>query len=163
MTRRSWLAVACLAAIAGCASTSPVVLRSTGAGAVAFGTSLAETELMVGTKASGPDAEAACRYVEFSSLPGLRFTVESGVITRADAGLGVRNELGVQLGDTTDSVVALYPDITVLRDRESAGGTNLVVADPDGHHAIVLQAAGNKIIAIRAGLNTSVGSAQGCP
>jgi hypothetical protein len=163
MNRRFLLTVALLAASASCTTTSPVVLRSTGAGAVAFGASLAETELMVGTKAAGPDAEAACRYVEFSSLPGLRFTVENGVITRADAGLGVRNELGVQLGDTTDAVVALYPDITVLRDRESAGGTILVVADPDGHHAIVLQAAGNKIIAIRAGLNTSVGSALGCP
>jgi hypothetical protein len=37
------------------------------------------------------------------------------------------------------------------------------MADPDGHHAIVLQAAGNKIIGIRAGLNTSVGSSRGCP
>jgi len=163
MDRRAWLPVGCLAAIASCTTTSPVVLRSTGAGAVAFGASLAETELMVGTKASGPGADAACRYVEFSSLPGLRFTVENGVITRADAGLGVRNELGVQLGDTTDSVVALYPDIAVRKSPTSPGGTDLIQADADGHHAIVLQAAGNKIIAIRAGLNTSVGPPQGCP
>ena len=154
--------IAIVAGIAGCA-TSPVVLRSTGAGAVAFGASLAETELMVGSKASGSSSDAACRYVEFSSLPGLRFTVENGVVTRADAGPGVRNELGVQLGDTTDSVVSLYPDVTVLKNQVSPGGTYLVVADADGHHAIVLQAAGNKIIGIRAGLSASVGSLQGCP
>jgi len=154
--------VAILAGVAGCA-TNPVVLRSTGAGAVAFGASLAETELMVGAKASGPDADAACRYVEFSTLPGLRFTVENGVVTRADAGPGVRNELGVQLGDTTESVLSLYPDISMRRNRESAGGTDLILIDPDGGHAIVMQAAGNKIISIRAGLSASVGSVKGCP
>lgn len=154
--------VAILAGVAGCA-TSPVVLRSTGAGAVAFGTSLAETELMVGAKASGSNTDAACRYVEFGSLPGLRFTVENGVVTRADAGPGVRNELGVQLGDTTESVLSLYPEISVRKNRESAGGTDLIVVDPDGGHALLMQAAGNKIISIRAGLSASVGSVQGCP
>lgn len=118
---------------------------------------------MIGAKASGPTTDSACRYVEFSSMPGLRFTVQDGVITRADAGPGVRNALGVQLGDVTDSVVALYPDVLVHRNRESPGGTDLVLADADGHHAIVMQAAGNKIIGIRAGLSASVGSTQGCP
>jgi len=162
MIRGSRWVVAILAGVAGCA-TNPMVLRSTGAGAVAFGASLAETELMVGAKASGPDADAACRYVEFSTLPGLRFTVENGVVTRADAGPGVRNELGVQLGDTTESVLSLYPDISMRRNRESAGGTDLILIDPDGGHAIVMQAAGNKIISIRAGLSASVGSVKGCP
>lgn len=163
MNRRCRLAVALLVGIASCSTTSPPVLRSTGAGAVAFGTPLAETERMVGEKASGPITDAACRYVEFNSMPGLRFTVENGVITRADAGPGVRNALGVQLGDVTDSVVSLYPDVAVHRNRESIGGTDLVMIDADGHHAIVMQAAGNKIIGIRAGLSASVGSTRGCP
>ena len=154
--------VVIVAGIAGCA-TSPVVLRSTGAGAVAFGASLAETELMVGSKASGSNSDAACRYVEFSSLPGLRFTVENGVVTRADAGPGVRKELGVQLGDTTESVLSLYPNLSMRKNRESAGGTDLILIDPDGGHAIVMQAAGHKLISIRAGLRASVGSAPGCP
>ena len=54
-----------------------------------------------------------------------------------------------------------------LRAREQvipyAGGTDLILIDPDGGHAIVMQAAGNKIIAMRAGLSASVGSVQGCP
>jgi hypothetical protein len=162
MIRRCRLAIAILAGIAGCA-TSPAVLRPTGVGAVAFGTSLAETELMVGEKASGPGTDAACRYVEFGGLPGLRFTVENGVVTRADAGPGVRNELGVQLGDTTESVLSLHPDIAVRKNRESAGGTDLILFDPDGGHALLMQAAGNKVISIRSGLIASVGSAQGCP
>lgn len=162
MNRPCRLAVVILAGVAGCA-TNPVVLRATGAGPVAFGASLAETEVMVGAKASGPSTDAACRYVEFGSLPGLVFTVDNGVVTRADASAGVRNSLGVQLGDTTDSVVSLYPDITIMMSRQSVGGTYLVAADPDGRHAIVLEAAGNKIIGIRAGLVGSVGSGQGCP
>ena len=80
MIRGSRWMVAILAGVAGCA-TSPVVLRSTGAGPVAFGASLAETELMVGSKASGSSSDPACRYVEFSSLPGLRFTVENTIVT----------------------------------------------------------------------------------
>ena len=162
MIRHDRWMIVIVAGIAGCA-TSPVVLRSTGAGAVAFGASLAETELMVGSKASGSNSDAACRYVEFSSLPGLRFTVENGVVTRADAGPGVRNELGVQLGDTTESVLSLYPNLSMRKNRESAGGTDLILIDPDGGHAIVMQAAGNKIISVRAGLSASVGSVQGCP
>jgi hypothetical protein len=162
VNRPSRLAIVFLAGVASCA-TSPAVLRSTGAGAVAFGAPLAEAEVIVGAQAAGPGVGDACRYVEFPSLPGLRFTVDNGVITRADAGPGVPNTLGVQLGDTTDSVLSLYPDITVRRNRESPGGTDLILVDPDGRHAIVLQAAGNKIISIRAGLSAAVGSQQGCP
>lgn len=162
LNARYLLLIALLGVTAGCATT-PMVLRSTGAGAVAFGGSLAEAELMVGEKASGQHPDAGCGYVEFRSLPGLRFTVENGVVTRADAGPGVRNALGVQLGDTTDSVVSLYPDVMIRRSQASVGGTDLIVANPDGRYAIVMEAAGNKIIAIRAGLSTSVGSRQGCP
>jgi hypothetical protein len=158
MTGRSMLLTAFLAGCGGCA-TSPVVLRATGVGAVTFGQPVAEA----GVPAAGQSADAVCRYVEYPSLPGLRLTVENGVITRADAGPTVRNALGVQLGDTTDSVVALYPEVAVERSGASVGGTNLVIADPGGRHAIVLQAAGNKIIAIRAGLLGSVGRPEGCP
>jgi len=154
--------LAFLAGAAGCAA-SPAVLRPTGVGAVAFGASLAETELMVGEKAADLSADPACRYVEFGSMPGIRFTVVDGVISRADAGPGVSNTLGVALGDTTESVTSLYPDVDVRRDGDTFGGSHLVFFDAGGRHAIVLQAAGNKIIGIRAGLSNAVGSPQGCP
>jgi hypothetical protein len=168
-TRAACLVVA-LGLLAGCGSlpdapraSSSSTLSATGVGPVAFGVTLAENELLLGEKASGQDAEAACRYVEFGSLPGLRFTVRDGVVTRADAASGVTNVLGVQVGDTTDAAVALYPDLRVQRNRESVGGTNLVYVARGGGHAIVLQAAGNKIIAIRAGLRSAVEGNAGCP
>ena len=162
MSPRALIILAALAGAAGCAA-SPTVLRPTGIGAVAFGASLAETELMVGEKAADLGADAACRYVEFGSMPGIRFTVVDGVISRADAGPGVRNTLGVALGDTTESVASLYPNVDVRRDGDTVGGSHLVFFDAGGRHAIVLQAAGNKIIGIRAGLGSAVGSPQGCP
>ena len=162
MNARFMPLIALLGATAGCAS-SEVVLRATGAGAVAFGGALAEVELMVGEKASGPIPATGCGYVEFRSLPGLRFTVENGVVTRADAGPGVRNALGVQVGDSVDSVVYLYPDVARLDNPGALTGASLVFADPDGRHAIVMQAAGDTIISIRAGLSRAVGSPEGCP
>lgn len=156
------LLIALVGVSTGCA-TRTAVLRSTGAGAVAFGGSLAEAQLMVGEKASGQVPDAGCGYVEFRSLPGLRFTVENGVVTRADAGPGVRNALGVQLGDSADAVRHLYPEVALSKKPGTLTGMDLVFADPDGSHAIVMQAVGDKIIAIRAGLTSAVGSSAGCP
>jgi hypothetical protein len=170
MNTRATCLAAALGLLAGCGSLPDVqrtpsssMLSATGAGPVAFGVPLAESELLLGEKATGQDAGTACRYVEFGSLPGLRFTVVDGVVTRADAASGVANALGVNVGDTTDAAVALYPDLLVQKSRESVGGTNLVYVARGGGHAIVLQAAGNKIIAIRAGLRSAVEGSQGCP
>lgn len=161
LNARSILLLALLGVTAGCA-TNAVVLRSTGAGPVAFGASLAEVELMVGEKASGQVPAAGCGYVEFRSLPGLRFTVDQGVVTRADAGPGVR-ALGAQIGDSVDAVISLYPDIS-RRDSDGVlSGTYLVLTEPDGRHAVVMKAAGDTILEIRAGLSRAVGSPQGCP
>jgi hypothetical protein len=170
MKRRAACLVVALGLLTGCGSlptvgfdTSAPTLTATGVGAVAFGVSLAESEILLGEKATGADAGAACRYVEFASLPGLRFTVVDGIVTRADAASGVRNALGVNLGDTTDSAVALYPGLVVQRPEGALGDTNLVYFAPGGGHAIVMQAVGNKIIAIRAGLRSAVGGDEGCP
>ena len=170
MNTRAICLVAVLGLLAGCGSLpdlqrapSSPTLSATGVGPVAFGVPLAESELLLGEKATGEDAGAACRYVEFRSLPGLRFTVLDGVVTRADAASGVSNALGVNVGDTTDAAIALYPELLVQKSRESLGGTNLVYVARGGGHAIVMQAAGNKIIAIRAGLRSAVEASQGCP
>jgi hypothetical protein len=170
MRRGSLLPVALFSAVAGCAAadvlrdtSSGSTLRVQGVGHVVFGNSLAETESLGGEKARGLGGDAACQYVEFDALPGLRFTVQGGIVTRADAGAGVRNSLGVNLGDTVESVVSLYPDVQMRRIPGSLGGTALIFVEPGATHAFVLQAAGNKIISIRAGLNSAVGTEKGCP
>lgn len=169
MTTRSLCITVCLGLASGCGSLPSferppaTPLLATGVGPVAFGSPLAESELLLGEKSFGEDGQGACRYVEFGSLPGLRFTVRDGVVTRADAERGVANALGVDIDDTTDAVLALYPDLRVQRIPESFGGTILVHVAQGGGHAIVMEAAGNKVVAIRAGLLSAVGSSRGCP
>jgi hypothetical protein len=86
MNTRATRLVVALGLLAGCSSLPDVerspsspTLSATGVGPVAFGAPLAESELLLGEKATGQDTGAACRYVEFGSLPGLRFTVVDGV------------------------------------------------------------------------------------
>jgi hypothetical protein len=150
-----------VAGLAGCQSTAPV-LRYTGVGAVAFGGSLAETQVLLGESVAGQVTGAACQFVEFDALPGLRFMVEDGVITRADCGPGVRTELGVQVGDTMDSVVRLYPDVLVRNHDGALEGVYLLFPAGDGRHSIVMESIGNKIVSIRAGVEPSVGYVDGC-
>jgi len=164
------LLIAVLAGAAGCATgalapaaSSEPKLSATGFGSLTFGDTLAETEKKVGESARGVDGNARCGYVEFASLPGLRLTVKEGIVIRADAGQGVRNSLGVNLGDTVDSVVYLYPNVRTLRLPNTFGDSLMVFDDPGGKNAIVLHAAGNKIIGIWAGLNSALGSTKGCP
>jgi len=105
---------------------------------------------------------ARCHLRSAASQPGVSYVVDQGLVTRADAGPGVR-ALGAQLGDSVDAVISLYPDIT-RRDSDGVmSGTYLVLTDPDGRHAVVMQAAGDTILAIRAGLSRAVESPQGCP
>lgn len=170
MNTRALCLIAVLVVVTGCGAlpafergSSRPQLLATGVGPVVFGKSLGESELALGEKAVGVDTGATCRYVAFDSLPGLRFTVRDGVVVRADAERGVPNALGVNVDDTTDAAVALYPDLFVQRSHDSVGGTDLVYLDRGGGHAIVMQAAGNKIIAIRAGLRSAVEGSQGCP
>jgi hypothetical protein len=178
MRNRYLLLTALVAGMAGCATgggasdpppgspsdaASKTTLTPTGVGPLAFGESLAEAEKKLGEKAHGLAGDARCGYVGFDSLPGLQFTVKEGIVQRADAGTGVRNSLGVNLGDTVDSVVYLYPNLRTLRVPDSFGDTLLIYDAPGKTNAIVLLAAGNKIIGVRAGLNSAVGTPKGCP
>jgi hypothetical protein len=142
---------------------SRMTLSPTGVGPLTFGDSLAEAEKKLGEKARGLEGDARCGYVGFDSLPGLQFTVKEGIVLRADAGTGVRNSLGVNVGDTVDSVVYLYPNLRTLRVPDSFGDSLLIFDSPGKTNAIVMLAAGNKIIGIRAGLNSAVGTKTGCP
>ena len=157
----SCLLVACASGSA-LRSTTPV-LRSTGVGPVAFGSTLAETEVLLGDRAAPPVRGAGCQFVEFGSLPGLRFMVEDGVVTRADADPGIRTELGVQVGDSTDAVIRLYPDVLIQNNDKVFDGIYLAFPGKDKRHAIIMESVGNKVTAIRAGVEPSVGYVDGCP
>ena len=62
------------------------VLSPTGYGPIKFGARLDDIEKAIGPRLD-PERplDPGCGYVRFKTLPGVRFMVEGGIITRADA------------------------------------------------------------------------------
>jgi len=117
----------------------------------------------VAGKASLPQFfDPACSMVRFATLSGLRFMVESGTITRADADPGVPNVLGLAVGDTLAQLRARYPDAQVTPHKYVENGHTISVPSADGSAAIVLEEEGGKLTKIRAGRQPAVGYVETC-
>ena len=142
---------------------SPPVLSADRYGPVKFGASLADVESTVGSKARELGTkDPACHSVRFASLPGVRFMVENDIVTRADAGPGIANELGLAPGDTLATATARHPALHVGPHKYEPGGHYLTMKSPDGRSAIVMEEDGKAITKIRAGLLPSVSYVEGC-
>lgn len=140
-----------------------LVLTSQGYGAVRFGQQLGEVEKTLGEKAqSRGDSDPACTYVTFDKLPGARFMVETGVITRAEADAGIPNELGVAVGDTVELARAKHPAVQVGPHKYVPEGQYLTFKNADSNNAIVMEAEGTKITRIRSGVEPAVSYVEGC-
>lgn len=141
----------------------PPILSADGYGPVKFGAMLAAVEKTVGTKADVPgNQDQACQSVRLPSLPGVRFMVENGVVTRADAEPGVANTLGVAVGDTLAEASSRHAGIDVGPHKYEPAGHYLTMKSPDGRTAIVMEEDGKAITKIRAGLLPSVSYVEGC-
>ena len=150
------------AAPASADNTAPV-LTAQGFGAVRFGQQLADAEKTLGEKAqSRGDADPACTYVKFDKLPGAKFMVETGVITRAEADAGIPNELGVAVGDTVELAKAKHPAVQVGPHKYVPEGQYLTFKNADSNNAIVMEAEGSKITKIRSGVEPAVSYVEGC-
>ncbi len=144
------------------ADTTPV-LTSQGYGAVRFGQQLGEVEKTLGEKAqSRGDSDPACTYVKFDKLPGARFMVETGVITRAEADAGIPNELGVAVGDAVALAKAKHPAVQVGPHKYVPEGQYLTFRYTDSNNAIVMEAEAAKITKIRSGIEPAVSYVEGC-
>lgn len=145
------------------ASPAPGMLRVDGIDAIRFGMTLAEAEQAVGGKASLPEPfDPACSMVRFASLPKLRFMVEQGVVTRADAEAGVKNAVGIAVGDTLAQVQAAHPEAQVGPHKYDPNGHVLTFPSPDGRAAIIAEETGGKISKLRAGLQPAVAYVETC-
>ncbi|MBZ2207469.1 hypothetical protein [Massilia soli] len=138
-------------------------LTSQGYGSVRFGQTLSDVEQALGEKAqSRGESDPACTYVKFDKLPGARFMVETGVITRAEADAGIPNELGVAVGDTVEQAKAKYPAVQVGPHKYVPDGNYLTFKKVDSNNAIVMEAEGSKITRIRSGIEPAVSYVEGC-
>jgi hypothetical protein len=138
-------------------------LSAAGIGAIRFGMTLDQAQQAVGARASLPQPfDPACSMVRFASLPKLRFMVENGIVTRADAGPGVDNALGVAIGDPLATVRATHPEAQVTRHKYDENGHYLTFPSADGRAAIILEESGGKVTKMRAGLQPAVAYVETC-
>lgn len=139
------------------------VLSADSYGPVRFGTTLAQAERDLGTKSIElGEKDPACHSVRFPSLPGVRFMVENGIVTRADADRGVANTLGLKVGDTLAEATSRHASLEVGPHKYVTAGHYLTMRSPDRAAAIVMEEDGKAITKIRAGLMPSVSYVETC-
>lgn len=139
------------------------MLSSRGLGPVRFGSPLASLPSRLGPPMPASELQDPdCRHVTFPALPGATFMVEHGKVTRAEAGPGVPNVLGVRLGDPLDSVRRHHPRVQLWPHAYDPHGHELIFPSPDHRTAVVMEEIGGTVTAIRAGLLPSVRYVEGC-
>ncbi|NGZ86891.1 hypothetical protein [Duganella aceris] len=149
-------------AAAAPASTAPT-LSTQGYGKLHFGDTLAATETALGEKAQQlGENDPACSSVRFKSLPGARFMVEKGVITRADADTGTPNDTGIAVGDTLAQARQKAPSLQVSPHKYLPEGHYLSVRGAQPNAAFVIEEDGKAVTKIRAGLEPSVNYVEVC-
>ena len=138
-------------------------LSAEGIGAIRFGMTLDQAQQAIGAKASLPQPfDPGCGMVRFAGLPKLRFMVENGIVTRADAEPGVDNALGIAFGDPLATVRAGHPEVRVTRHKYDENGHYVSFPSADGRAAIILEETGGKVTAMRAGLQPAVAYVEKC-
>ena len=88
--------------------------------------------------------------------------VEDGVVTRADAEIGIKNSAGVEIGMTISQVKSLHPNIRIKQHKYDEKGHYLVLPTEDNRAAILFEEGHGKITNFRAGLQPSVEYVEGC-
>lgn len=145
------------------ADTGPPTLSAQGYGRLHFGDTLAAAETALGEKAQQlGENDPACSSVRFKALPGARFMVEKGVITRADADTGTPNATGIVVGDTLAQAREKAPSLQVSPHKYLPQGHYLSVRGAQPNAAIVIEEDGKAVTKIRAGLEPAVNYVEVC-
>ena len=164
--------LAILLLLAGCSpSESPSHQRADpvpklsweGYGPIRFGMTVAQAVAIAGPRdESGRVLDPSCDYIQFASLPGVRFMVERGVITRADAGPAIPNSFNISVGEKLETVTAAHPEARITPHKYDPAGHYLLFAAPGGSAGIVMEEKDGAIVSIRAGLEPAVEYVESC-
>lgn len=140
-----------------------LVLSEKSYGPVTFGSSLKKIEKRVGEIATGETGNKGCDFVTFKKFPGIKFMVEDGIVTRADAVLpGIKNKLEIKKGTSLEEVKRRYPEVEVKPHKYDPTGHYLIFKSKDGKRAILFEEGDGKITDTRAGIEPSVEYVEGC-
>ena len=151
-----------LAALLGVSATaSSQVLSPDGYGKIQFGQRLDQVERKLGQRATPRPADPACSMVGFKRYPQVRFMVENGVITRADAKGVVRNSAGVTARMSAREALRHAPAMRSELHKYDKNGAYLVL--PKGEDkALIFEASKGNITRMRAGTKPSVEYVETC-
>ena len=151
-----------LVTASGAAIARDVVLSAEGYGAIHFGMRIEAAESALKQRTKKKYTGQGCEYAEFRKYPNLRFMIEDGILTRADAGRGIRNSARVSVGTTLAKVKAMHPKVEIQPHKYDDDGHYLILDAAGGRSALVLEESGGKVTAIRAGIKPAVGYVEGC-
>ena len=149
-------------AVSNAATASGEVLSPAGYGQVRFGAKLSEVEAKLKQKASPKQPDPGCDFVRFKKYPRIRFMVEQGLVTRADADPGIKNSAGVAVGMSLARVKVLHPKIRVEPHKYDEEGHYLILPSANGQAALVFEESKGKVTDVRAGTEPSVEYVEGC-
>jgi hypothetical protein len=148
-------------ASAGIANADPI-LTLDGFGEVKFGSKLLKVEKALGEKSVRENNEAGCDYVTFKQYPGVRFMVEDGIVTRADANKSITNSLEITIGTPLEDVKKKFPAVRIEPHQYDPTGHYLIFKNKAGTKAIVMDEGEGKVTDIRGGLEPAVEYVEGC-
>ena len=96
------------------AKDTDLVLTDKSYGAVTFGGKLATLEKTIGEQAKGETGDKGCDFVTFKKYPGIKFMVEDGIISRADAtSPQIQNKPQIRIGTSLEEVKRRFPAVEV--------------------------------------------------
>lgn len=138
-------------------------LSPTGFGPVHAGMSIAEATQALGNELD-PPADPACSFVRSVRAPdGVAFMVVDGAVERIDVqSPEIATERGARIGDTEESVKAMYGDALQIQPQKYTEGHDLIVTPSDTTYRLVLQTEDGKVVRMRGGRLPSVLWVEGC-
>ena len=140
-----------------------LVLSDKSYGLVTFGGKLKAIEKKVGEKAKGETGDKWCDFVTFKKYPEIKFMVEEGIVTRADAlSPQIQNKLQIRIGTSMEEVKRRYQQVEVKPHKYDEKGHYLIFKSKDGKRAILFEEGGGKVTNTRAGIEPSVEYVEGC-
>ena len=139
-----------------------LVLSMQSVGPVTFGVPLSEVEISLGQAMRLDETDdPECSFVSFKALPKVRLMVERGVVTRADVDAEISNTSGIKVGDTEEQLKQQHPTLKVAP-HKTVAGRHILTLPGEGKAAMVMETDGTRVTRIRAGLQPSVSSSEGC-
>ena len=137
------------------------ILSPDGYGKIGFGQRLDAVERQLGQRAAPRPVDPACSMVTFKRYPDVRFMVENGVITRADASRIVRNSAGITARMSVEEAQRHRPTLTVGPHKYDENGQYLTLAQGKDK-ALIFEASKGKLQRMRAGIKPAVEYVETC-